>query len=101
MYHEIEGAVVVWEIGRLRDDVVDIFEVFYAAFGGIKGYYGSTCAGNGIFNLHGALALLSQKLQRVAYLVYAVFRQTIGAYGKSELIEESRRALEHSRVLHG
>jgi len=51
MYHEIKGAVVVRKVGRLRDDVIDVFEVFYSAFGGIKRYNGAARIGYGMFNL--------------------------------------------------
>lgn len=58
MYHEIEGAVVVGEVGRLRDNVADFLQVVYAAFGYIEGYDCSASACDSIFDLCRRLAIL-------------------------------------------
>jgi hypothetical protein len=54
VYHEIESAEVVGEVGRLGDDVVGFLEFFYVAFGSVEGYDGSIRAGDIIFYLNDA-----------------------------------------------
>ena len=100
MYHEIEGAVVVGEVGRLRDDVVDIFQIVYMSFGGVEGYDRSARARNCIFDLYGALVTISSKSGRVAYLAQAIFREAIGIYRKAELLEKTLRTLQHACIHH-
>lgn len=54
MYHEIKSAVVVREVSRLGDDVIDVFEILYSAFGSIEGYDGAARVGYCKFNLSNA-----------------------------------------------
>jgi hypothetical protein len=53
--------VVVGEVGRLRDDVADLLQVFDAAFGSIAGYDRAARACNRLFDLYGALVAILER----------------------------------------
>ena len=58
MDHEIEGAVVVGEVGCGGDDVGDLVQLVDAAFEDIEWYDCSTSIGDFLLDLYGALAIL-------------------------------------------